>query len=58
MDHLQGDAEDELDQDVEANVEEAAVDEAVGEVAPDLDNCGDSGFERFYGTCLIFLSLT
>ena len=46
MDHLQGDAEDELDQDVEADVEEAAVNETVGEVAPDLDNGGDSDSNR------------
>ena len=34
--HLQGDAQHQLDQDVEGHVEQAGVDEAVADIAPGL----------------------
>ena len=36
--HLQGDPQHQLDQDVEGNVEEAGVNEAVAYIAPGLDS--------------------
>ena len=52
VNHLQGDPQHQLDQDVEGHVEEAGVDEAVAYIAPGLDSPeqGKNSQEQLYVT--------